>query len=177
LQAPIDNPIAALDACAGAVETPRPTREADAALEFPLRSWLVCGGEEQVLTSPLGGERTTRGRSACSPLADGSRRSTDPKWNCSVKNSFLHVDVGYDSDSTDDYSSSDGGSSQRSSSVPSRLDYAEPAGEWHKRCVEESEELVCGHRYTNDLASLYFAWEMPGLLGSRAPEDTLTIAS
>eukprot|EP00811_Abedinium_folium_P022170 NODE_3146_length_2084_cov_3.035769.p1 GENE.NODE_3146_length_2084_cov_3.035769~~NODE_3146_length_2084_cov_3.035769.p1 ORF type:complete len:557 (-),score=78.54 NODE_3146_length_2084_cov_3.035769:265-1935(-) len=56
-----------------------------------------------------------------------SRPTDEPPnnhWRCSVKNSFLHVELTDDSDDT-----YDGTCSQRSSSVSSRLDYEEPTEE------------------------------------------------
>jgi len=101
--------------------------------------------------------------------AQGGMRSPECRWNCSVKNSFVHVEFSYDSDSTDDQGACDGGSSQRSSSVPSRLDYAEQAEERQRRYVDKSpsEELAQGQRNPSNLADLNFACQEPELLVQR----------
>mmetsp|Transcript_50751 Transcript_50751/g.133418 ORF Transcript_50751/g.133418 Transcript_50751/m.133418 type:complete len:507 (+) Transcript_50751:83-1603(+) len=57
-----------------------------------------------------------------SPLVGECQPGPDIKWNCSVKNSFLQVEIGYDSDSFDDPGRAEGGSFRRSRSVPSRFD-------------------------------------------------------
>mmetsp|Transcript_88232 Transcript_88232/g.228886 ORF Transcript_88232/g.228886 Transcript_88232/m.228886 type:complete len:705 (-) Transcript_88232:295-2409(-) len=151
LQASVDHPALALVACDGEIETQWPT-------QWPSH-------EESAAPSVArrgGSQLCVLGRSVETYSVDADQRSEDLKWNCSVKNSFLHVEVGYDSDcSTDDHSSRDGGASQRSSSVPSRLLYAELEGGWHRRRVETGEEPSYSHRYANDLACLNFAWEMP----------------
>jgi len=60
------------------------------------------------------------------PLANVAHNN-DFQWRWSIKNSFLHVEVSDNSDDEPD-DSWDGGSSQRSSSVPSRLDHDEVWG-------------------------------------------------
>jgi len=54
----------------------------------------------------------------------GPQGHPDLRWRCSVKNSFLHVEMGDDSEEEGD-DGKDDGSSQRSSSVPSRFDHEE----------------------------------------------------
>merc|ERR1711972_145097 len=173
-------PIEAVDVDVVTMSTTSSTLEASKAWEglSPTQMRIATVGEDRASTCLPGKVCAGYGRGGLSraPLFERSLRAPGVKWNCSVKNSFLHVEIGYDSDSTDDHGSWDGGSSQRSSSVPSRLDYAEPAEEWHKRYVNEHQELAHSRRYTNDLASLNFAWEMPGLLGFKAHDDVPTPA-
>jgi len=161
LQASVDHPALALVACDGEIETQWPT-------QWPSH-------EESAAPSVArrgGSQLCVLGRSVETYSVDADQRSEDLKWNCSVKNSFLHVEIGYDSDcSTDDHSIRDGGASQRSSSVPSRLAYTELEGGWHRRCVETREEPSCSHRYANDLARINFAWEMPSKQSPRGRED------
>merc|ERR1719382_1204992 len=69
------------------------------------------------------------------PLGNSSPSHNDFQWRCSVKNSFLHVEMSDNSDEEPD-DSWDGGSSQRSSSVPSRQTHDElraSAPDWHRR--------------------------------------------
>jgi len=61
-----------------------------------------------------------------------SGRNLD-SWRYSVKNSFLHVEMSDKSDDDCDEANTDGGSSQRSSSVPSRLEHEEIWEDWHRR--------------------------------------------
>lgn len=68
----------------------------------------------------------------------------DFQWRCSVKNSFLHVELSDNSDDEPD-DSWDGGSSQRSSSVPSRFDREEQhevraAQDWHRRHPDMAQQ-------------------------------------
>lgn len=54
------------------------------------------------------------------------------QWRFSVKNSFFHVQY-KDKDDSDDDKDSHSGSSQRSTSVPSRLDHDDIMGDWNRR--------------------------------------------
>jgi len=158
-----------------------PMLEPQQAQNFPLPA-TVTGDSERCIAARLSGkDHSGRGRTGFSrsPLAKGCPQSPDIKWNCSVKNSFLHVAIGCDSDSTDDQGSWDGSSSlcsssapspRRSSSVPSRLGSEVHVEEWHQRHADKSQEVGQSQRYANDLASLNFAWKMPGLLGPQACE-------
>jgi len=160
-QEPIDKQIAAVDVGASRVAMPGPTSEPNKARGSPAQVQVMLPGEASAQTCFAGSGHVRRGRRARSPLAAGRLGSPDLKWKCSVKNSFLHLDIGCDSDSTDDGGSWDGNSSQRSSSVPCRLDHHEPVEEWHKRYVVEGEGMACSQRYSDDLASLHFTWQMP----------------
>jgi len=160
-QEAVDKQIAAFDVGASRVATPGPTSKLNEAWGSSSQVQVMLASEASAQTCFAGSGHVRRGRSARSPLAAGRLGSPDLKWKCSVKNSFLHLDIGCDSDSTDDGGSCDGGSSQRSSSVPCRLGYQEPAEEWHKRYVDEGQEMACSQRYSDDLASFHFTWQMP----------------
>jgi len=94
----------------------------------------------------------------------------DAQWRCSVKNSFLHVEYSDNSDggsNADGDDCHDGGSSQRSSSVPSRLDRDDYLEEFQKRHPEIGQgELQKKNkdnwtRHHPDLSQLDFDWGMP----------------
>jgi len=87
----------------------------------PMRRGPWCSPPASSGSSPRGRQiGTTSGRASDS-------------WRYSVKNSFLHVEVSDKSDNDDDEANTDGGSSQRSSSVPSRLEHEEIWEDWHRR--------------------------------------------
>jgi len=170
LQASIDDPNLPLDACDGEIETQWPTPQASGAPSLLKRAQGMQSSAKVALACSSSSQNQALGRSMQTQSVDVSRQSDDLKWNCSVKNSFLHVEIGYDSNSsTDDRSSREGGASQRSSSVPSRPDNMELAEGWHRRCIDKSEELGSNHRYATNLACLNFAWGMPSKQGPQGP--------
>lgn len=90
-------------------------------------------------------------------LPMGSPGHTDFKWRCSVKNGFIHVASEDSSDDCSTMDSLDGGSSQRSSSLPSRLGCEEPIEDWPKQCPDANPGSTASRRY-NDLQDLDFEW-------------------
>jgi len=113
------------EADVGEMTVPWPTHKADGIQQHPpqaefAREHEECPpthlAEEKLLACSCRGVSQTR-LEECQP-------GPDIKWSCSVKNSFLQVEIGYDSDSIDDLERSEGGSSRRSRSVPSRWDRA-----------------------------------------------------
>jgi len=171
LQQSVNHPIAAVGLSPGQPTTPWPPPGAQVG-EAVLQA-LVQKGEERGFKFATGSDRAQHTQKALTPLVEGIYQHPGLEWNCSVKNSFLHVEFGYDSDDSTDRGSCAGGSSQRSSSVPSRLDHTEPAEEWHKRNMgasqymggsqEFAQEFAQCQRYSNDLAGLNWSWGTPGM--------------
>jgi len=107
---------------------------------------LKLAPAEDVLPSEISSLDTNSGDSEDYELQQPGRcrevkrflQAGDAPWRCSIKNSFLHVEF---SDGSDDSDSSHGGSSVRSSSVPSRIDHHEiredtfdSFKDWGRRC-------------------------------------------
>mmetsp|Transcript_109755 Transcript_109755/g.321301 ORF Transcript_109755/g.321301 Transcript_109755/m.321301 type:complete len:958 (-) Transcript_109755:96-2969(-) len=102
-----------------------------------------------------------RGPPATAP--PGGAPGSDFRWRCSVKNSFLHVELSNNSEDINDESwdaaSRDGGSSQRSSSVPSRFDHEDISEERIRRQQDQTHQDWT--RRHPDLDNLGFDWGVP----------------
>mmetsp|Transcript_59989 Transcript_59989/g.152110 ORF Transcript_59989/g.152110 Transcript_59989/m.152110 type:complete len:531 (+) Transcript_59989:83-1675(+) len=104
-----------IDVDVGKMTAPQPIHEASSTPQLPPQAEFAKGPEE------CSSMHHGRGHLARPPLVEGCQLSPNTKWNCLVRNSFLHVEMSDDTGSIDVQSSCEGGSFRRSSSVPRHL--------------------------------------------------------
>jgi len=125
------------------MSTPWPTPQANEAWELPGYAPQVVGRLQACTSTHLVDNAHTgcgRGGIFQSPLVEGCLQSPIVQWKCSVRNSFLHLEMACDNSTHEDQGSWGRGSSRRSSSVPSHFGHTGHVEEWYKRCASKSQE-------------------------------------